>query len=122
MYIFKTKLPKNKKCLVGLPGVYGIGDKSSIQLLTEAGIGSKYRINQLRNTKQFRLSEGIKVRGLKVSTILRKEVQKNIEHHFEIKDYRGNRHRLGYPVRGQRTRSNARTQKKLGYKRVRLIK
>lgn len=122
MYIYKTKIPKRKKSLVGIPSIYGIGIKTSRKIITSSGIGSKYRIRQLGYKKQYLISKYIRKNQLIVSIDLRKQVQKYIQHYLDIKSYRGNRHRLGYPVRGQRTHTNARTQKKLGSKRTRYNK
>lgn len=121
MYIYKTRISQFKQSITGVPAIYGIGKKSSKLLIATSGIGSRYRVRQLSHKKQYLLSEAIRKGDMKVSIDLKKEVLNNIQHHLEIRDYRGNRHRLGYPVHGQRTRSNGRTQQKLGPRRIKSV-
>ncbi len=103
-------LPKDKKIEVGLTYIYGIGPASAKKILTEAGVDS--------NTKSGNLTESdiVKIRTIldrdyTVEGDLRRDVTMHIKRLMDIGSYRGLRHRRGLPVRGQRTRTNARTRK-----------
>ncbi len=103
-------LPKNKRSEIGLTYIYGIGRPSSQKILTKAGVDWNKRIGELTD------EEIAKIRSLitaeyKVEGALRSEVQMNIKRLMDIGSYRGIRHRKGLPVRGQRTRTNARSRK-----------
>jgi small subunit ribosomal protein S13 len=103
-------LPKHKRGEIGLTYIYGIGRNIAQEILTEAGVewGKKVEdwnddeLNKIRNI----ITEKIKVEGA-----LRSEVQLNIKRLMDIGCYRGIRHRIGLPVRGQRTKNNCRTRK-----------
>ncbi|MBC8174005.1 MAG: 30S ribosomal protein S13 [Chitinophagales bacterium] len=103
-------LPKNKRGVIGLTYIYGIGLSSSKAILVKAGVDENKKvkdwsddeINAIRNA----ITEEFKVEGA-----LRSEVQLSIKRLMDIGCYRGVRHRKGLPVRGQRTKSNARTRK-----------
>jgi len=103
-------IPKNKGIEIALTYIYGIGRTSSQKILTEAGIDWNKRAGELTEEEVARIREIID-RKYKVEGELRKEVAMNIKRLMEIGCYRGLRHRRGLPVRGQRTRSNARTRK-----------
>ncbi|RLA96509.1 MAG: 30S ribosomal protein S13 [Deltaproteobacteria bacterium] len=103
-------IPKNKRIEIALTYIYGIGRTSSQKILTEAGIDWNKRAGELTEEEVARIREIID-RKYKVEGELRKEVAMNIKRLMEIGCYRGLRHRRGLPVRGQRTRSNARTRK-----------
>jgi len=103
-------LPREKRVEIGLTYIHGIGRPSSKKILTEAGINLSTRVRDLTD------DEVIKIRNVIESTTmvegdLRREVALNIKRLVEIGCYRGVRHRKGLPVRGQRTRTNARTRK-----------
>ncbi len=104
-------LPKNKRIEVALTYVYGIGDSLSKQLLSEAGVNPDTRVFNLTEQEVYKIQEAIHRKGLKVEGDLRKEISQDIKRLMDIGCYRGLRHRKGLPVRGQRTRSNARTRK-----------
>ena len=104
-----VELP-NKRIEVALTYIYGIGRPSSRDILTRAGIDLNKRSDDLTEVEVAKIRDIIE--GVyKVEGELRKEVSSNIKRLMEIGCYRGLRHKLGLPVRGQRTRSNARTRK-----------
>lgn len=103
-------LPRDKKVEYALPYIYGIGLSSARKILAQCGIDPATRVRQLTEGEISRLREVID-REYRVEGELRREVQQNIRRLIEIGCYRGLRHRRGLPVRGQRTRTNARTRK-----------
>ncbi len=103
-------LPKNKQVLFSLQYIYGIGPSSSQKILTQAGVDPYTKVSDLAEEEVNRLREIID-REHKVEGELRKEVDLNIKRLIEIGSYRGARHRHGLPVRGQRTRTNARAKR-----------
>jgi small subunit ribosomal protein S13 len=103
-------LPKNKRGVIGLTYIYGIGRSTASEILKNAGISEDKKVNEwnddeLAAIRTF-ISENIKVEGE-----LRSEVQLNIKRLMDIGCQRGIRHRLGLPLRGQRTKNNSRTRK-----------
>lgn len=102
-------LPKNKRGVIGLTYIFGIGKTTSGKILAEADINENKRVNQWTDEEVARI-RGI-VQEMKVEGQLRSEVQMNIKRLMDVGCYRGLRHRRGLPVRGQRTRTNARTRK-----------
>ncbi len=103
-------LPKEKKIGIALSYIYGIGRKNSQDILERAGVSPDVKVKDLAEEEVSRIRETID-KGYKVEGELRKEVNLNIKRLIEIGCYRGLRHRRGLPVRGQRTRTNARTRK-----------
>ena len=103
-------IPDNKQVWVALTYVYGIGPTSALRILKEAGIERSTRARDLSDDELSRLATIIE-REYTVEGELRRAVQQNIARLREIGSYRGMRHRRGLPVRGQRTRTNARTRK-----------
>jgi small subunit ribosomal protein S13 len=103
-------LPRNKRVEVGLTYLYGIGLPSSHKILSETKIDPDKRIQDLEDAEVAQLRDYI-TQNFKVEGDLRREVQLNIKRLVEIGSYRGLRHRRNLPVRGQRTRTNARTRK-----------
>lgn len=103
-------LPKNKRVEIGLTYIYGIGRPSSRRILAEAGIEFDTRIKDLTEDQANQLREIIEKSQL-VEGDLRREIALNIKRLMEIGCYRGIRHRRGLPVRGQKTKTNARTRK-----------
>ena len=102
-------LPKNKRGVIGLTYIFGIGKTSSQKILAEAGISEDKRVSEWSDEEIARLRQTIQ--ELKVEGSLRSEIQMNIKRLIDIGCYRGIRHRRGLPARGQRTRTNARTRK-----------
>ncbi|MCG0238180.1 MAG: 30S ribosomal protein S13 [Bacillota bacterium] len=103
-------LPRDKRIEAALPYIYGIGWSRSREILKATGINPDTRVRDLTEDEVARLREYIE-KNYKVEGELRAEVQQNIRRLIEIGCYRGLRHRRGLPVRGQRTKTNARTRK-----------
>lgn len=103
-------LPRNKRIEVALTYIYGIGLPTSRQILEKTKVHPDTRVHALTNDEISRLREEID-QNYKVEGDLRREIQMNIKRLIEIGSYRGMRHRRGLPVRGQRTRTNARTKR-----------
>jgi small subunit ribosomal protein S13 len=103
-------LPKNKRGEIGLTYVYGIGRSSAQRILTKAGINWNKKVNEWTDDESNAIRKIINDE-IKVEGALRSEVQLNIKRLVDIGTVRGMRHRNGLPVRGQRTKTNARTRK-----------
>ena len=103
-------LPRDKRIVIALEYIYGIGGTSAKRLLATAGVDENTRVRELSEADATRLREIIE-RDFRVEGDLRREVNGNIKRLVEIGCYRGVRHRRGLPVRGQRTKTNARTRK-----------
>ena len=103
-------LPRNKRVEVGLTYIYGIGTSQSRMVLAKTGVNPDTRVRDLTETEITKLRDAIE-RERKVEGDLRREVSMNIKRLTEIGCYRGLRHRRNLPVRGQRTRTNARTKR-----------
>jgi len=104
----------NKRVVIALTYVYGIGKSTSQEILAKAGVDESIRAHKLTEEELGRIRDIIK--SLKVEGDLRREVGLNMKRLIEINCYRGTRHRRGLPARGQRTRTNARTRR--GGKRI----
>jgi small subunit ribosomal protein S13 len=103
-------LPRDKRVEIGLTYIYGVGRSRSNEILDGTGIDPDTRIKNLTEAETNRLREFID-RNYPVEGDLRRELSRDIQRLKEIGSYRGIRHRRGLPVRGQRTRTNARTRK-----------
>jgi len=103
-------LPRDKRVEIALTYVFGIGKPTSQKILTQTGVNPDTRVKNLTEEEVNRLREVIE-KSLKVEGDLRREIALNIKRLIEIGCYRGLRHRRGMPVRGQRTKTNARTRK-----------
>ena len=103
-------IPLNKRVEIGLTYIYGIGRSTSNELLAETGISPDTYVRDLTEDEVSKLRDAID-RGLTVEGDLRREQSQNIKRLMEIGCYRGLRHRRGLPVRGQNTKTNARTRK-----------
>lgn len=103
-------LPSNKRIVIGLTYVFGIGRTSSVQILKKANVDEKIRVKNLTDEQEAAIRKVIE-EGFQVEGDLRSEVNLNIKRLMDVGCYRGLRHRRGLPVRGQRTRTNARTRK-----------
>jgi small subunit ribosomal protein S13 len=103
-------LPKNKRGEIGLTYIYGIGRSTAQKILDQAGIDRNIKVKDW-NDEQITALRKILNEEYKLEGELRSEVQMNIKRLMDIGCYRGIRHRIGMPVRGQRTRTNARTRK-----------
>lgn len=103
-------LPKNKRGVIGLTYIFGIGNSSAKAILERAGINESTKVSQWNDTDIKTIAKIIQD-DFKVEGELRTEVQLSIKRLMDIACYRGLRHRKGLPVRGQRTRTNTRTRK-----------
>lgn len=103
-------IPKEKRVEIGLTYIFGIGLPSSQKILSETGINPDTRVRDLTEEEVNKLRDYIN-KNLKVEGDLRRDIALNIKRLMEIGCYRGIRHRKGLPVRGQRTKTNARTRK-----------
>ncbi|MDA8188536.1 MAG: 30S ribosomal protein S13 [Dehalococcoidales bacterium] len=103
-------IPRDKRIEISLRYIYGIGPTTARQILARTRIGPDTRVKDLTEEEVSRLRELID-REYKVEGDLRREINLNIKRLMEIGSYRGLRHRRGLPVRGQRTRTNARTRR-----------
>jgi small subunit ribosomal protein S13 len=103
-------LPKNKRGEIGLTYIFGIGRSLAKKILTEAGVDVGKKVSEWNDVEQNAIRKIIND-NIKVEGALRSEVQLNIKRLTDIGTFRGIRHRSGLPVRGQRTKTNARTRK-----------
>ncbi len=103
-------LPKNERIEIALTRLFGIGRSLSNKILKETGVNPDTRVKDLKDDEIVRIRSTIE-RDYKVEGELRREIATNIKRLIDMGCYRGIRHKLGLPVRGQRTRTNARTRK-----------
>ena len=103
-------LPRNKRGVIGLTYIYGIGLSTARRILDTAGVSMDKKVNEWNDDDLSKI-RGYITDELKVEGALRSEVQMSIKRLMDIGCYRGFRHRRGLPMRGQRTRTNARTRK-----------
>jgi small subunit ribosomal protein S13 len=108
--IVGVDLPKNKRGVIGLTYIFGIGRSSARKILALAGISEEVKVKDWNDGELTKIRTIINEQ-LKVEGELRSAVQLNIKRLMDIGSYRGIRHRTGLPVRGQRTKNNARTRK-----------
>ena len=104
-------LPREKRIEIGLTYIYGIGRVSATKILAEAGVNPDTRVRDITDDEVKKITEAIESMGILVEGDLRREIALNIKRLQEIGCYRGIRHRKGLPVRGQKTKNNARTRK-----------
>lgn len=102
-------IPRDKRVVVSLTYIYGIGNTTAKKILADAGVSEDVRVRELTNEQTDAIRA--EVDKLKIEGDLRREVNLNIKRLMEIGSYRGIRHRRGLPVRGQNTKNNARTRK-----------
>ncbi len=103
-------LPRNKRVEIALTYIYGIGRSTAQKILSESGVDFNTRTDNLTEAEVAKIREYID-RNVKVEGDLRRDVSMNIKRLMDLGCYRGLRHRKGLPVRGQRTKTNARTRK-----------
>lgn len=103
-------LPKNKRVVIGLTSIFGIGKSTAIDILNRLGIDHNKKVQDLTDDEVNHI-RNIITGEIKVEGSLKSEVQANIKRLMDIGSFRGKRHRRGLPVRGQRTKTNARTRK-----------
>jgi len=104
-------LPKEKRIEIALTYVYGIGRKTANDILEKSGVNPDTRVKELTDDDEAKIRDAIEELGIVLEGVLRREVALNIKRLVEINCFRGTRHRKGLPVRGQRTKTNARTRK-----------
>ncbi|MCC6755519.1 MAG: 30S ribosomal protein S13 [Solirubrobacterales bacterium] len=104
-----VNIPLNKRAVIGLTYVYGIGQSTAREILDELGINPDTQVKDLTEEEVIKLREAVETRD--VEGDLRRERSQNVKRLMEIGSYRGLRHRRGLPVRGQRTKTNARGRK-----------
>ena len=102
-------IPLNKHIIIGLTSIYGIGDSRAKQICAEAGVAPETKVKDLAEPEVANLRTA--VAKFEVEGDLRREISMNIKRLMDLGSYRGIRHRRGLPLRGQRTRTNARTRK-----------
>ncbi|MDD3112993.1 MAG: 30S ribosomal protein S13 [Candidatus Izemoplasmatales bacterium] len=102
-------IPRDKRVVISLTYIYGIGKSISQKILASAGVSEDKRVKDLTDDEVIRIRQ--EVQKYRVEGDLRREIALNIKRLMEIGSYRGIRHRKGLPVRGQNTRNNARTRK-----------
>jgi small subunit ribosomal protein S13 len=105
-----VNIPTNKRVIIALQYIHGIGPKKAEEIVQKVGIEDARRVNQLSDSEVLQIRETID-RDYTVEGDLRREVSMNIKRLMDLACYRGLRHRKGLPVRGQRTHTNARTRK-----------
>ena len=105
-----VNIPTNKRVIIALQYIHGIGDKFAEDICTKVGIPLERRVNELTDAEVIQIREAID-RDYVVEGDLRRNVAMNIKRLMDLGNYRGLRHRRGLPVRGQRTHTNARTRK-----------
>lgn len=103
-------LPRNKRIEIALTYIYGIGRTTAQKILAESGVSSSTRTDSLTEAEVAKIREFID-KNIKVEGDLRRDISMNIKRLMDLGCYRGLRHRKGLPVRGQRTKTNARTRK-----------
>ena len=104
-------LPREKRIEIGLTYIYGIGRPTADKILAESGVNPDTRVRDITDDEVKKITEAIENMGIMVEGDLRREIALNIKRLQEIGCYRGIRHRKGLPVRGQKTKTNARTRK-----------
>ena len=109
--ILGVDLPKQKRIDIALTYLYGIGRYNVIQILKDANIPPEKRAKDLSEEEISRITNTLQKSTVKAEGDLRRDISQNIKRLMEIGSYRGYRHKKGLPVRGQRTRTNARTRK-----------
>lgn len=109
--IVGVDLPKNKRGVIGLTYIYGIGRSTAALILDKAGVDQQVKVKDWNDDQVGKIRNAIAAEGIRVEGELRSTVQLNIKRLMDIGCYRGIRHRLGLPTRGQSTKNNARTRK-----------
>ncbi len=109
--IVGVDLPKNKRGVIGLTYIYGVGRSLSSKILKTAGVDENVKVSEWNDDQIAAIRSTIASEGINVEGELRSIVQLNIKRLMDIGCYRGIRHRIGLPLRGQSTKNNARTRK-----------
>jgi len=109
--IFGIEIPNEKRIEASLPYIYGVGPQTAKRILEQAGVDSDIRTGKLTEEQLVKIAQVITSEGILIEGDLRREKQAAMKRLTSINCYRGIRHRVGLPVRGQRTSTNARTRK-----------
>ena len=109
--IVGVDLPRNKRGYIGLTYIYGVGRSTALTILEKANVDPELKVQEWSDDQIAAIGNTIAEEGFKVEGELRSSVQLNIKRLMDIGCYRGIRHRIGLPVRGQSTKNNARTRK-----------
>lgn len=109
--IVGVDLPKNKRGVIGLTYIYGVGRSTAAAILEKAGVDQEIKVKDWTDDQIGAIRNTIADEGIRVEGELRSTVQLNIKRLMDIGCYRGIRHRIGLPLRGQSTKNNARTRK-----------
>ena len=106
-----VNIPDNQRLEIALTAIYGIGRTTSKKIVGDVGMGDTTRVRDLTDEDLARVRSAVERTGLLIEGELRREIQLNIRRLTDIQTFRGVRHRRGLPVRGQRTKTNARTKR-----------
>ena len=106
-----VNIPDNQRIEIALTSIYGVGKTSSKKIVSEVGIDPNTRVKDIQDDDLTRIRSAVERLGILVEGDLKREVQLNIRRLTDIQTFRGSRHRKGLPVRGQRTKTNARTKR-----------
>ena len=106
-----VNIPDNQRIEIALTSIYGVGKTSSKKIVSEVGMVPNTRVKDIQDDDLTRIRSAVERLGILVEGDLRREVQLNIRRLTDIQTFRGSRHRKGLPVRGQRTKTNARTKR-----------
>ena len=106
-----VNIPDNLRVVIGLTSIYGIGHKRAVDITANLGIEASRRMRDLSDEDLASIRTSIDRAGIAIEGDLRRENQMNVRRLVDIQSYRGQRHRRGLPVRGQRTKTNARTKR-----------
>lgn len=106
-----VNIPDNQRLEIALTAIYGIGRTTSKKIVGDVGMGDTTRVRDLTDEDLARVRSAVERTGLLIEGDLRREIQLNIRRLTDIQTFRGVRHRRGLPVRGQRTKTNARTKR-----------
>ena len=109
--IFGIEIPNEKRIEASLPYIYGVGRQTATRILEQAGVDPDIRTGKLTEEQLVKIAQVITSEGILIEGDLRREKQAAMKRLTSINCYRGIRHRVGLPVRGQRTSTNARTRK-----------
>lgn len=111
MRIAGTRIPEEKRLIISLTYIYGVGPKRSVDICAKAKIDESTRVKDLTADQQQKLRDTLEALGYLLDADLRRDISQNVKRLQDIGSYRGFRHRRRLPVRGQRTKTNARTRK-----------
>ncbi len=106
-----VNIPDNLRVVIGLTSIYGVGQKRASEITSNMGIDPSTRMRDLSSEELVNIRTSLDRAGIAIEGDLRRENQLNVRRLVDIQSYRGQRHRRGLPVRGQRTKTNARTKR-----------